>query len=88
MQAQACHLYANNSPKNRQNLIWTDTVHVFKDCYSNVIDIENHIHKNDIEVWIETESYSPTSRENSEVSRQNFDDAESTQDQDIMQDIS
>ena len=57
---------------------WTDTVHPFKDCYPNLTDIENTLHKNKTNVQVETESNSPTTRENSEASRQNFEDASST----------
>ena len=56
----------------------TDTVHLFKDCYP--------LDKNETDVPVETESISTTNQENSEASRQIFQDASSTQDQDILQD--
>ena len=63
---------------------WTETVHLFKDCYPNLIDIENHLDQNETDVRVETESISPTNL-GIEESRQNFEDTLSTQDQDIMQ---
>ena len=54
---------------------WTETVHLFKDRYPNLTDIENHLEKNETEVGVETENISPTKRENSEASKQNFADA-------------
>ena len=65
---------------------WTETVHLFKDCYPNLNDIENPLDKNATDVRVETESILPTSRENSKANRQIFEDASSTQDQDILQD--
>ena len=56
----------------------TDTVHLFKDCYP--------LDKNETDVQVETESISTTNQENSEASRQIFQDASSTQDQDFLQD--
>ena len=53
---------------------WTETVHIFKDCYPNLIDIENPLDKNETDVRVETESISPTDLGNSEESRQNFED--------------
>ena len=65
-ETQACHLYANFARKNRQNLIhWTETVHLFKDCYPNRIDIENPLDKNETDVRVEKESISPTNHSNS-----------------------
>ena len=67
---------------------WTETVHLFKDCYPNLIDIENPLDKNETDVRVETESISPTNLSNSEESRQNFEDTLSTQEQDMQdQDI-
>ena len=45
---------------------WTVTVHLFKDCYPNLTDIENPIDKNETYVRVETESISPTNLSNSE----------------------
>ena len=64
---------------------WTDKVHLFKDCYPNLTDIENILDKNETDVRVETESISQTSRERAEASRQNFEDTPNNQDQDIMQ---
>ena len=64
---------------------FTDTVHLFKDCYPNLTDIENHLNKNKTDARGETESISPTRRENSETSRQNFEDTPNTQYHDIVQ---
>ena len=63
---------------------WTETAHLFKDCYPNLIDIEIPLHKNDTDVRVETESISPTNLSNSEESRQNFEDTSSTQEQDMQ----
>ena len=67
---------------------WTQTVHLFKDCYPNLIDIENPLDKNKTNVQVETESTSPTNLVNSEESGQHFEDTSSTQGQDMQdQDI-
>ena len=58
---------------------WTETVHLFKDCYPNLIDIENPLDKNETDERVETESISPTNLSNSEESLQNFEDTSSTQ---------
>ena len=65
---------------------WTETVHLFKDCYPNLIDVENPLDKNETDVRVETERISPTNLSNSEESMQNFKDTSSTQEQDIVQD--
>ena len=65
---------------------WTDTVHLFKDCYSNLTDVENVLDKNETDVRVETESISQTSRESAEASRQNFEYPPNNQDQDFVQD--
>ena len=65
---------------------WTETVHLFKDCYPNLTDIENPPDKNETDVRVDAKSTSQTSRESAEASRQNFEDSPNTQDQDIMQD--
>ena len=31
---------------------WTETVHLFKDCYPNLIDIENPLDKNETDVRV------------------------------------
>ena len=49
---------------------WTDTVHLFKDCYSSFADIENTLERNESNVPVEAECIE--SRENSEASRQNL----------------
>ena len=64
---------------------WTETVHLFKDCFPNLIDIENPLDKNETDVRVETESISLTNLSNSEESMQNFKDTSSTQEQDIVQ---
>ena len=68
---------------------WTDTVHLFKDCYPNLTDVEIPLDKNETDVLVETESISQTSRESADASRQNFEDTPNNQDivqdQDIMQ---
>ena len=53
---------------------WTDTVHLFKDCYPNLIDIGNPLDKNETDVRVDTESISPTNLRNSEESRQNMEE--------------
>ena len=63
---------------------WTETVHMFKFCYPNLIDIENPLDKNETDVWVETESILPTNLGNSEESKQNFEDTSCTQDQDMQ----
>ena len=63
---------------------WTDTVHLFKDCYPNITDVENRLDKNETDVRVETESISQTSRESAEASRQNL--GKVGKDQDIVQD--
>ena len=63
---------------------WTDAVHLFKYCYSCFADIENNLERNESDVPVEADSIA--SRENSEASRQNLEDATSSQDQDIIQD--
>ena len=65
---------------------WTDTVHLFKDCYPDLSDVENPLDKNETDVRVETESISQTSRESAEASRQNFEDPPNNQHQDIVQD--
>ena len=65
---------------------WTDTVHLFKDCYPNLTDVENPLDKNETDVRVETESISQTSRKSAEASRQNFEDPPNNQDQDFVQD--
>ena len=37
---------------------WTDTVHLFKECYHNLSDIENPLDKNKTDVRVATESIS------------------------------
>ena len=37
---------------------WIDTVHLFKDCYPNLTDIEIPLDKNETDVRVETESIS------------------------------
>ena len=64
----------------------SDTVHLFKDCYPNLTDVENHLDKNETDVRVETESISQTSEESAEASTQNFEDPPKNQDQDIVQD--
>ena len=67
---------------------WTETVHLFKDCYPNLIDIENPLDKNETDVRVETERILLTNLSNSEESRENFEDTSSTQEQDMQdQDI-
>ena len=67
---------------------WTETVHLFNDCYPNLIDIENPLDKNKTDMRVETESISPTNLSNSEESMQNFENTSSTQEQDMQdQDI-
>ena len=63
---------------------WRDTVHQFKDCYSSFPDIENTLERNESNAPVESESIE--SRENSNASRQNLEDAPSTQDQESMED--
>ena len=63
---------------------WTDTLHLFKDCYSGFADIENTPERNASDVPVEAECIAI--RENSEASTQNLEDSSSTQDQQIMQD--
>ena len=65
---------------------WTDTVHLFNDCYPNLTDVKNPLDKNETDVRVETESISQTSTESAEASRQNFEDPPNNQDQDIVQD--
>ena len=65
---------------------WTGTVHLFKDCYPNLTDVENPLDKNETDARVETESISQTSMESAEASRQNFEDPQNNQDQDIVQD--
>ena len=71
---------------------WTDTLHLFKDCYPNLPDIENPFDKNETDVRVETESISQTSRESAEASiskisktHQIIQNQDSVQDQDITQ---
>ena len=59
-------------------------MHLLKDCYSSFADIENTLERNESDVPVEVECIA--SRENSEASRQNLEDAPSTQDQEIMED--
>ena len=63
---------------------WTETVHMFKDCYPNLSDIESPCDKNETDVRVETESISPTNLGNSEESRTNFEDTLNSQDQDMQ----
>ena len=86
MQAQPCHLNANNALKNRQNLIGQLQYTCWKDCYPNLTDVENPLDKNETGVRVETESISQTSRESAEASRQHFWRPNNNQDQDIVQD--
>ena len=46
---------------------WTETVHLFKDCYPNLTDIENPPDKNETDIRVETESIWQTSRESEEA---------------------
>ena len=64
---------------------WTETVHLFKDCYPNLTDIENPPDKNETDMRVETEIISQTSRESAEASRQYIEDSPNTQDQDMVQ---
>ena len=64
---------------------WTETVHLFKDCYANLTDIENPTDKNETDMRVETESISQTSRESAEASRQNLEDSPNTKDEDSVQ---
>ena len=73
-------------PEKSAESHWTDTVHLFKDCYPNLTDVENPLDKNETDVRVETESISQTSRESAEASRQNFEDPPHNQDEDFVQD--
>ena len=44
--AQICKLCTEKSAESH----WTETVHLFKDCYPNLIDIENPLNKNETDV--------------------------------------
>ena len=82
--SSVCKLCTEKSAESH----WTETVPLFKDCYPNLIDIENPLDKNETDVRVETESISPTNLSNSEENSQNFKDTSSTQDQEMQdQDI-